>query len=161
MNSLNQNIDIVICTEAHADVLAGMHEHCFDQSWPTPSFIELLSMPGSFAFIACVDDEPMGFIFARQIEDEGEIITLGVLPNHRRQGLARTLVRLAESHLKKADGQTMFLEVAENNQAARKLYEQLGYQEVGRRERYYKTEDGTVDALILKTKLDATNESDA
>lgn len=52
-------------------------------------------MPGGFDFIARLADQPAGFIMARQAQDEDEIIFLGVLPDHRRHGLARTLVRAA------------------------------------------------------------------
>lgn len=157
MMNTPKNVEIVMCAPAHADVLAGMHENCFETSWGTPSFIDLFSMPGSYGFIALIEDDPAGFIVARHTQEEGEIITLGVLPNHRRQGLAQTLIRLAESHLKSAGGKMMFLEVAANNQAAKSLYEQLGYQEVGRREQYYKTENGLIDALILKITFTASN----
>jgi len=101
-------IEIIHCTPIHADILAWLHGACFEISWNTPSFRTLLEMPGGFGFITRLADQPAGFIMARQAQDEGEIIFLGVLPDHRRHGLARILVRAAESHLLKNDGQTMF-----------------------------------------------------
>ncbi|MEL0105470.1 MAG: GNAT family N-acetyltransferase [Rhodospirillales bacterium] len=144
------DIELTVCTPVHGDVLAGLHQSCFDQCWRAPAFQELLAMPGGFGFIALVKGEPAGFIVARQAHDEGEIITLGVVPARRRHGLARVLIGQAESRVSHAGGQTMFLEVAANNQAAQTLYESLGYAEAGRRPGYYKTNDGAIDAMILK-----------
>ena len=47
----------------------------------------------------------------------------------------------------------MFLEVAEDNAAARDLYERQGFRPVGRREDYYRTASGTVAALVLRRDL--------
>jgi ribosomal-protein-alanine N-acetyltransferase len=90
-------IEIIHCTPVHANILVGLHGDgaCFEISWDTPSFRTLLEMPGGFDFIARLADQPAGFIMARQAQDEDEIIFLGVLPDHRRHGLARTLVRAA------------------------------------------------------------------
>ena len=149
----SSNAEVVTCTGAHAGVLSALHGASFDEAWSAPSFKELLEMAGVFGLVVLIGDNPLGFILTRQAQDEGEIITLGVDPDHRRQGLARLLVRAAESKLVNAGGRAMFLEVAENNQTARALYEALGYQEVGRREGYYRIRDRSIDALILKVTL--------
>ncbi|MGY8990138.1 MAG: GNAT family N-acetyltransferase [Rhodospirillales bacterium] len=144
------DLEIVSCTPVHADVLAGLHGACFEKPWDTPSFKTFLEMPGGFGFVARLHEQPVGFILAQIAQDEGEIISLGVLSNHRRRGFAEALVKAAESHLVKCEGQAMFLEVAESNLAAKSLYEALGYRTVGRREGYYKLQEGPVDALVLK-----------
>ena len=149
------NVEVIACTSVHADVLAGLHGTCFDKTWSASTFTKLLDMAGAFGFIALIDDEPVGFILTRQAQDEGEIITLGVTPDHHREGLARTLVRVAESNIINAGGCAMFLEVAAINQPARALYKVLGYQEVSRREGYYRSQGRSTDALILKITLNA------
>lgn len=67
----------------------------------------------------------------------GEIISLGVLDGYRRRGIARSL--LGQAHRKiEADGLSeALLQVSVSNQAARALYEQMGYQVVERLRRYY------------------------
>ena len=146
-------VDIVICRSVHADVLSGLHRDCFEKPWDPPSFRELLEMAGDFGFIILIENAPAGFIVARQAQVEGVIITLGVLPEHRRCGFARTLIQTAESHLFNSGGRTMFLEVAKINQPAKILYEALGYRVVGRRKGYYKRQEDFVDALILHKTL--------
>ena len=46
---------------------------------------------------------------------------------------------------------TVYLEVGVRNQPARALYEAIGFEEVGRRRRYYANGE---DALILRASLD-------
>jgi ribosomal-protein-alanine N-acetyltransferase len=49
---------------------------------------------------------------------------------------------------------TVFLEVEENNQPARRLYERAGFTVVGRRERYYRQDGGEpLNALLMRRDL--------
>jgi len=47
----------------------------------------------------------------------------------------------------------MFLEVAEDNEAAIHLYRSLGFQPIGRRPAYYRRADGRVAAITFSKKL--------
>lgn len=75
-----------------------------------------------------------GFLVTRRVaEGEYEILNLGIAHEFRRSGLASALVRDAVS----ASPGAWFLEVRESNQAARRLYEKLGFELTGRRAEYY------------------------
>ncbi|WP_347342599.1 ribosomal protein S18-alanine N-acetyltransferase [Coleofasciculus sp. FACHB-1120] len=81
------------------------------------------------------------------ILEEAHITILGVHPNYRGQGLGQALLYAL---LKKAWERRLewaTLEVRASNRPAQSLYEKFGFQEVGRRRRYYK--DTGEDALIL------------
>ena len=90
-----------------------------------------------------------GFIVWRVTTDEAEIITIGVAPEMRRNGIAETMIILMEQELKKQNVVNVFLEVSEVNSAAIKLYEKMGFLVAGKRPKYY---DG-VDAIIMKKAL--------
>jgi ribosomal-protein-alanine N-acetyltransferase len=47
----------------------------------------------------------------------------------------------------------MFLEVRPSNEAARRLYDKLGFNEIGTRHNYYPAAQGREDALILAKQL--------
>ncbi len=64
--------------------------------------------------------------------EEFYLDTLAVLPKFRKRGIATALIRDAESKAEKA-GLPLGLLVADDNPRARKLYENLGFKEVGRR----------------------------
>ncbi len=76
----------------------------------------------------------IGFIFAREQDMGLEITNLGTRLENRRQGVMKTL--LAEL-LRMRPREDIWLEVHEKNAPAIKMYESLGFQEVGRRKRYY------------------------
>ena len=83
-----------------------------------------------------------GFLVARRVADgESEILNLAVAPEFRRRGVARRLV----SDLTDRHGGEVFLEVRESNREARVFYEAMGFEEAGRRPRYYSDpEEGAV-----------------
>ncbi len=84
--------------------------------------------------VAVPQDSIVGFAVAREIGmGESELLNLAVAPEWRRRGIGR---RLIESLHALRPG-ALFLEVRESNQAARKFYDVLGFQEVGRRTGYY------------------------
>ena len=75
-----------------------------------------------------------GFVVSRQVADkEREILNIAVHPEFRRLGIATELLR---GEIARWAG-VHFLEVRESNMAARRLYERLGFQQVGTRPGYY------------------------
>lgn len=129
--------------------LAWLHGESFAVPWTEDALNDLLATPGTFAFAG--DD---GFIIARAAADEAEILTLAVRPDFRRKGLGTTLVHAAAGHAQRLGSCRLFLEVAVGNVPAAKLYESLGFHEVGRRNAYYAVAPGKYeDALILRSNL--------
>lgn len=134
-----------------AALLAALHEAAFPADpWSDSAMARLIAMPGAFALIATADDEPVGFVLARVAADEAEIVTLGVVPARARQGIGRHLLAAAAAEAGRRGAIRLFLEVAETNDAARRLYAADGFHEAGRRRRYYP--DGT-DAVVLARPL--------
>ncbi len=125
--------------------LAAIHAEAFDAPWDAASLTGLLASPGVFAV-----EEADGFILIRVVADEAEILTLAVRPAARRSGLGARLVEAAMVRAAALGAERMFLEVAENNVAARALYTRAGFVEAGRRRGYYARTDGSrEDALVL------------
>jgi ribosomal-protein-alanine N-acetyltransferase len=89
-------------------------------------------------------------ILIRVAADEAEILTLAVAPEARRTGLGRALLDAACEAARAAGAVRLFLEVSATNQAARALYDAAGFQQIGRRRRYYA--DGS-DALTMSLTL--------
>ena len=63
-----------------------------------------------------------GFVVGTLIEDEAEIITLGVLPDYRKEGHGTDLLTQFEKRAKSQGADMIFLEVAADNEAALALY---------------------------------------
>lgn len=129
--------------------LAALHAQAFDAFWDAAAFSALLDQPGVSALA-----EDDGFILVRIVADEAEILTLAVRPAARRSGLGGRLVLAAAAAAAESGAARMFLEVADDNVAARALYARAGFVEAGRRPGYYARPDGSRrDALLLALNL--------
>ena len=73
-------------------------------------------------------------------------------PDYRRLGKASKLIGMFEKEAKDAGSSRCFLEVAESNSSAIKLYSALGYLKVGQRNNYYKFVDGRKDDAVILSK---------
>ncbi|NIR30774.1 MAG: ribosomal protein S18-alanine N-acetyltransferase [Gammaproteobacteria bacterium] len=80
---------------------------------------------------------------------ECHILNLCVRPTRHRQGLGRMLLTRLLGLARERGMNSVFLEVRPSNQAARRLYEGMGFVQAGIRRRYYPAPDGREDALVL------------
>mgnify|MGYP001244619670 CR=1 FL=1 len=134
--------------------LAALHARAFvaPPPWGAASFASLLASPHSFLR---ADPAGRAFVLGRAIADEAELLTLATAPEARRAGLARARLAEFDAEARARGARTAFLEVAEDNTAARGLYAACGWAQAGRRPGYYRLPDGsTVAALILCKSLD-------
>ncbi|MBI3514811.1 MAG: GNAT family N-acetyltransferase [Proteobacteria bacterium] len=143
---------------AHLALLTALHGRCFAQGWSEATMASLLALPGTFGLLATVLDngaaQPAGFALARRAADEAELLSLGVVPERQRRGIARRLVAACVERVAGAGAAALFLEVGEANRSARALYDGLGFRVIGRRHQYYRTPDGVAeDALVMRRDL--------
>ena len=144
---------IAPASAADAEALARIHATSFEVAWSAPDIAVLLEGPGGFA-LAVSDTQIRGFILARVISYDAEILTLAIGPDSRRQGLARTLTDAAAQLARTLGAESLFLEVAEDNPAALALYTGAGFVQVGRRRGYYARKGAAaVDALVMRRDL--------
>ncbi|MBQ8042439.1 MAG: ribosomal protein S18-alanine N-acetyltransferase [Alphaproteobacteria bacterium] len=124
--------------------LAKLHQTCFPHKpWGADDFADL--QKSGCEIIASQN----GFIVWRATLDEAEIITIGVHPDARRSGIAAAMLGIMAADLKKRGVKHIFLEVAADNVAARALYEQDGFVQIGVRPKYY---DG-IDAIMMRKDI--------
>jgi len=79
---------------------------------------------------------------------DGDIQTIAVAPHARRRGLGRTLMLAMIAEARRRGAREVFLEVRADNPGAQTLYQQLGFEEIGVRPKYYQP-DG-VDAVVMR-----------
>ena len=154
-------VSLVWIGPERASELAEMHSQIFNPPWTEQSFVDLLSHPGSTAFLARVRKrvdalpEPAGFIVGQLAADEAEILSIGVVPRWQRRGVGSILIEGLARAVKRAEAKRLFLEVAADNQAAFELYRGLGFTAVGMRKGYYDRAGAAAqDALVLALPLD-------
>lgn len=135
-----------------APVLADLHLQAMEEPWSEPFLAQLLAQQGTVAILARMraDNRPVGFALLRCVADEAELLSLGVLPQHRREGIAQRLISACYDRCRTSGIARLHLEVAEDNGPARQLYARAGYLAVGRRKGYYDRQgQAPVDALTL------------
>lgn len=127
----------------------------FSLPWPERSFrFELTDNPASRCWVVEVDGKIAAMIVAWLIVDEAHIATLATHPDFRRQGIATLLLSHTLQQLAREGAQSSALEVRDGNLAAQEMYRGFGYEESGRRPRYYK--DNNEDAILMTLRsLDA------
>ncbi len=141
----------------HAVDCARLHATGFPHAWDALDFERLIGAETSFGHAAVDTRDPrrvLGFVLSRRAADEAEVLTIVVDPASRKLGLAGRLMRANMDTLSRHGVKSWFLEVAESNTAARRLYAGLGFAEVARREGYYRVKDGApATALVLRRRL--------
>ena len=94
----------------------------------------------------------LGYAGVQFIAPEAEVLTVAVHPAARRRSIGRMLVAHLEQSAASRGCDVLHLEVEDANAAARGMYLALGYQEVGRRAKYY---GPGRDAVLMSKRLAA------
>ena len=146
---------IVIRAASAADIpeIAGIERQAFSDPWSATSFKEALAHSAVFFATARRSDaaDVLGYVVAWFVADEGEIANLAVAPAGWGQGVGRGLLDAALAEGLAREARTMYLEVREGNERARRLYASAGFEEVGRRRGYYRRP--VEDAIVLRRTL--------
>jgi [ribosomal protein S18]-alanine N-acetyltransferase len=134
--------------------LAQLHGESFHRGWGEGEFEGMLTERNTLVHRLRIGNRIAGFAVSRMAADEAEILSIAVAASQRGRGLSRNLLLTHLGHLAGRGARTIFLEVEENNQPARRLYERAGFSVVGRRERYYQQPGGEqLNALLMRRDL--------
>lgn len=134
--------------------LAQLHGASFHRGWGEGEFEAMLSERNTLVHRLRLGRKVIGFAVSRLAADEAEILSIAIDAAQRGRGLSRQLLLTHLGHLAGRGVRKIFLEVEENNQPARRLYERAGFGVVGRRERYYRQPGGEqLNALLMRRDL--------
>lgn len=143
---------VIVRPALMADVteVAALERRCYAEPWPAAAFRSLPENPSVFFEVARagVDGPLSGYVVGWHVLDEAELANLAVEPAARRCGVGSFLLDRMIDDAAGRGCARLFLEVRESNHAARRLYASRGFEEVGRRTKYYRSPDE--DALILR-----------
>ena len=141
-------------TPADAPRLAELHGASFHRGWGEGEFESMIRERNTLVHRLRLGRKTIGFAVSRMGADEAEILSIAIDADERGRGLSRKLLLTHLGHLAGRGIRTVFLEVEENNVPARRLYERTGFAVVGRRERYYRQDNGEqLNALLMRRDL--------
>lgn len=137
-----------------AKSLSRLHWDCFpDDPWSPQALADIFGMAGFFGLAAIVNELAAGFALAQGLGAECELLSLGVIPARRRLSIGTALLEGILREARCRGHRALFLEVAEDNIAARACYYACGFVQIGRRSNYYRRPSGLADALVLQLLL--------
>ena len=142
---------------ADAEAAAGLEERCFAGAahtpWTVTMFLDELGQdvaaPRSW-WVAHDDGKLIGIAGGMAVDRDVQILDVAVDAAYRRQGIARKLLAHVSYDAQMLGCETASLEVEEENDAARALYEALGFSQVGVRRGYY---GAGRDAIVMSAPL--------
>jgi ribosomal-protein-alanine N-acetyltransferase len=131
-----------------------IERRAFSQPWSRAFFERELATP--FARLTVATDESeartqlVGYSCRWRVTDEVHLLNVAVHPSRRGGGIGRMLVEAVIGEARDIRARTMFLEVRASNVAARRLYRQLGFRDLGVRRGYYGPGQ---DAIVMELRL--------
>ena len=135
-----------------AQALSRIERASFDAPWSEAEIARDISAGGRvYVAVSLSGEERTGYADMRIVADEAQLYNLAVAPGFRRMGAGEALMRHLKDTARSLGCRLMTLEVRAGNEAALRLYEKLGFREVGRRPGYYA--EGGEDAVLMDMDL--------
>lgn len=119
--------------------------------WSAAQFLSSL-MAEHWGWVATFEDEIVAYAVLMSTGDECELLLIGVVAKHQRQGIAQQLLSYAEQHARAQGCAKIHLEVRQSNTVALELYQSAGYDLVGLRKNYYPLANAEREHAALYTK---------
>ncbi|HEY6443519.1 MAG TPA: ribosomal protein S18-alanine N-acetyltransferase [Candidatus Acidoferrales bacterium] len=148
MESAEWNLNLRLMGGKDVDAVVKIQAASAEIAQWTAGDYARLALTGTMAWVAELEGAVAGFLVARQIGNDIEILNLAVRPDARRRGIGHALIRFTFEWGKQFHAKSTFLEVRASNRDALQFYKQHGFEETGRRPLYYS--NPVEDALVLK-----------
>ena len=146
---------IELMQKGDVDTVLAIEQASFSMPWSKNLFLSEFRSPSVSTLLVSLDNDRSvrivtGYIVFWNVEDEMHILNLAVAPEHRRQGISRQLVLTAVKRAYARGARRALLEVRASNEAARKLYSNLGFTGTSVRRDYYESpiEDAVIMTLV-------------
>lgn len=134
------------------DAIAHLEEMTFPFPWSRESIRhDVEENPRAVILVAEWNGSFAGYMDVWRIAGEGQLNNIAVMPEARGHGIGGKLMKRMMEYLQEQGDGEITLEVRGSNAPAIHLYQKLGFEEVGRREKYYL--DNGEDALLMRCLL--------
>lgn len=130
----------------------ALERSAYSKGWPATAFERELTQNAMARYVVLREagGRMLAFGGLWLMVGEAHIVTVAVLPEEQRKGFGRAVVHALVELARDEGMEVATLEVRVSNQAARALYREYGFYEVGTRKRYYS--DNGEDAVIMTSE---------
>jgi ribosomal-protein-alanine N-acetyltransferase len=151
MESAEWNLNLRPMGESDVDAVVKIQVACREIAQWTARDYATLPATGMMAWVAELEGAIAGFLVARRVGSDLEILNLAVRRDARRRGIGHALIQFTFEWGKQFDAKSAFLEVRASNRSALQFYKRHRFEETGRRPLYYS--NPVEDALVLTAPI--------
>jgi len=142
--------EIIDCDKETARSLENIEKLIFGTAWNSDVIQEKIKNKKFKYWIYEVENSIKGYLGIQFLEEEIEILGIGVDQGSRRKNIATQLMDELIEYFEKSEYKKIILEVRESNAVAQRLYKKYGFKQISKRKKYYVDEDAEV---YLKEKI--------
>ena len=136
--------EIIDCDNETARSLENIEKLIFGTAWNSEIIQEKIKNKKFKYWIYEVENSIKGYLGIQFLEEEIEILGIGVNQGSRRKNIATELMDELIEYFEKSEYKKIILEVRESNTVAQRLYKKYGFKKISKRKKYYVDEDAEV-----------------
>ena len=138
--------------EADLEAVLAIEVRAYPFPWTRGIFRDCLAADYP-AWVLERDGALLGYGVLSLAAGEAHVLNVCAAPEVQGQGHGRRLLRTLLQLARGRGAERVYLEVRPSNPAAIALYHSEGFNEIGRRPRYYPAKDGREDAIVMALEL--------
>jgi ribosomal-protein-alanine N-acetyltransferase len=138
--------------EDDIDAVMAIEQRAYPFPWTHGIFRDCLRA-GYSMWLAEREGQIVGYGVLSIAAQEAHILNICIDPDAQGSGYGRKLLRLLMRSARMQRAERVFLEVRPSNPRAIALYDEEGFNEIGRRPRYYPAHNGREDAIVMAMEL--------
>jgi [ribosomal protein S18]-alanine N-acetyltransferase len=156
------NATIRLATIADAVTIALMSRELIETglgwSWTPSRVARNVRDRETLTIVACENNQIVGFGITQFGDEHAHLSLLAVRQDYQRRGIGRAMMKWIEASASVAGISTLNLEVRAANQAARRFYRALGFQEIALMPFYYRGREAAVRLIHTIAKQTTSTE---
>jgi [ribosomal protein S18]-alanine N-acetyltransferase len=134
------------------DAIMQIEPTIYSHPWSRGNFADSLNA-GHSAWVLTLQGDLIGYTLMMLVLDEAQLLNISVSKAYQKRGWGRVLLEHMIAKAKQYKATNMFLEVRPSNVGAIALYENMGFNEMAIRRKYYPSHNGREDAVLMGLAL--------
>ncbi|TVP88677.1 MAG: ribosomal-protein-alanine N-acetyltransferase [Pseudomonadaceae bacterium] len=150
---MKEAVQLKVMQEDDIDAVLRVEYSAYSHPWTRGIFLDCVKS-GYECWMLFRGAQQVGHAVLTAAGDESHLLNLTIKPESQGNGFGRLLLQHMLLRAQQRHADVCFLEVRASNVAAIALYDQFGFNEIGRRKNYYPMAGGREDALVMAFTLD-------
>ena len=136
----------------HLDSVLEIERESNPYPWTARNFSDCIEK-GYYSMVLEDNERLVGFAIMAISSEESHLLNIGVNKDFRRSGFGEQILKKIIIAAETMGSKKIILEVRVSNKIAYRLYEKLGFHEIGERKKYYRLPEGREDAYVMSKTL--------